>query len=125
MIKIILNPLISIVALLGFITFWYPISQYGFKNALELTHLLIIFGCYIFCAVSYQMSYEHLKRKYEEPNKTKQIVYSNTIYKKGKFDLLDHEPKAGIVVATVLGLSSVVPFFLMFIIWEVLPLIFK
>ena len=47
------------------------------------------------------------------------------IYKKGKFDLLDHEPKAGIVVATILGLSSVVPFFLMFIIWEVLPLIFK
>ena len=124
MLKIILNPLISLVALLGFTTFWYPISEYGFKNALELNDLLIIFGCYIFCAVSYQMSNEHLKRKYEEPNKTKQIVYSNIIYKKGKFDLRDHEPKTGIVVAVILGLGSIVPFFFMFVIWEVLPLIF-
>ena len=125
MIKIILNPLISIVALLGFITFWYPISKYGFKNALEFNHLLIIFGSYIFCAVSYQMSNEHLKRKYYEPNKTKQIIYSNTIYKKGKFDFRDHEPKVGIVIATILGLTSIIPFFLMFIIWEVFPLIFR
>ena len=125
MLKVILNHLISLVAFLGFATFWYPISKYGFKNGGEFNDFLIVFGCYIFCAVSYQMSNEYLKRKYEEPNKTKQIVYSNIIYKKGKFDSRDHEPKIGIVVAILLGLGSIVPFFFMFIIWEVIPIIFK
>ena len=125
MLKIILNPLISLVALVGFATLWYPISEYGFKYALEFNHLLIIFGCYIFCAVSYQMSNDYLKRKYEEPNKTKQIVYSNIIYKKGKFDSRDHEPQVGIVIAMILGLGSLVPYLFMFIIWELLPALFK
>ena len=122
MIKLILNPLIAIVAFIGFFTFWYPISQYGFKHTLEFSDLLIVFGCYVFCVVSYQMSNEYLKRKYEEPNKLKQIAYGNKIYKKGTFNLKDHEPIIGIVIAAVLGFSSIVPFFFMFIIWELLPL---
>lgn len=124
MIKIIFNTLIIIAALIGFFTFWYPISEYGFKHAMEFSDLLIIFGCYVFCAVSYQMSNDYLKRNYEEPNKTKQIAYSNKIYKKGKFDVRDHEPKIGIIIAVILGITSIIPFFFMFIIWEILPIIF-
>lgn len=124
MLKLIFNVLITLVALIGFFTFWYPISLYGFKNSMEFNHLLIIFGCYVFCAVSYQMTHEYLKKNYEEPNKTKQIAYSDKIYKKGKFDARDHEPKIGIIIASILGITSVVPFFFMFIIWEIIPLIF-
>ena len=119
-IAIILNILVPFLSLLGGIIFWV-----GFFNGLEWIHLISVFLCYLFAVVPTTMFAEHVKYKYEIPNRDKTIIFNNKKFKKGSFISNEIFPTKGIIAGIIIAVLVVVPYIIWFLIFEFIPTIYR
>tara|TARA_Y100000741_G_scaffold320647_1_gene269316 strand:- start:487 stop:864 length:378 start_codon:yes stop_codon:yes gene_type:complete len=117
-IAILLNILVPILSLIGGIILWH-----GVIEGMESYHLIWCFLIYIAATVPTTMFAEHIKDKYEIPNKTKTISFNGKKFKKNTFDSLNELPTKGIVAGVIIALAAVVPFLIWFFFTEFLPAI--
>ena len=117
---IVLNVLVPILSILGSIIFWI-----GFFEGLEWFHLISVFLCYIFAVVPTNMYADHIKYKYEIPNKKKTIIFEGKKFTKGTFNSTEILPTKGILAGIIIAVATVVPYLNWFIFVEFLPTIFR
>ena len=115
---VVLNIFVLALTIIGSVIFWH-----GILNEMEWSHIIIVFACYLFATVSAAMYAEHIKYKYEIPNRKQAIIFNGKKFKKNTFDALNEIPTQGFILALIIAVVAFIPWAIWFFFTEMLPAI--